>query len=246
MVLHGRTDAQGGALVPPPVESVHFIWAVGPHMRHEPGGHIAPLAGVVHGGGGRVPCPMAKRDVCHGACSLREVAGPRRKHPSYADCQFELLPCGKPGDPEAQVLGRFLLRLFAGVAGVALQACVVQVPPPPGRGGPRRRGNRLTRGVGGRFHARALTRGVALARSPVRRAARGRLPLARSGNLPQGGVVALEVRLSWYCEGCIFRLVALRLRVDAWRLRCWDRLEVIPAGVHEGIEGVVVAVVSAG
>ena len=100
-------------------------------MRHEPGGHIAPLAGVVHGGGGRVPCPMAKRDVCHGACSLREVAGPRRKHPSYADCQFELLPCGKPGDPEGQVLGRFLLRLFAGVAGVTLQACVVPVPPPP-------------------------------------------------------------------------------------------------------------------
>ena len=58
MVLHGRTDAQGGALVPPPVQSVHFIWAVGSHMRHEPGGHIAPLVGAVHGGGGRVPCPM--------------------------------------------------------------------------------------------------------------------------------------------------------------------------------------------
>ena len=101
MVLHGRTDAQGGALVPPPVQSVHFIWAVGSHMRLEPGGHIAPLTGVVHGGGGRVPCPMTKRDVCHGACSLREVAGPRRKYPSYADRQFKLLPCDKPGDPEA-------------------------------------------------------------------------------------------------------------------------------------------------
>ena len=144
------------------------------------------------------------------------------------------------------MLGRFLLRLFAGLAGVTLQACIVQVSPPPGGGGPRRWGDRLTRGVGGRFHARALTWGVALIHSLVRRAARGRLPLARSGNLPQGGVVVLEVRLSWHREGRIVRLVALRLRVDAWRLRCWDCLEVIPAGVHEGIEGVVVAVVPAG
>ena len=52
MVPHGRTDAQGGALVPLPVESIHFIRAVGPHMRHEPGGHIVPLAAVVHGGRG--------------------------------------------------------------------------------------------------------------------------------------------------------------------------------------------------
>ena len=57
---------------------------------------------------------MAKCDVCHGAGSLREVAGPRTKQPSYADCQGELLPCGKPGDPEAHVLGRRLFRLFAG------------------------------------------------------------------------------------------------------------------------------------
>ena len=132
------------------------------------------------------------------------------------------------------------------VAGVSLQACIVQVSPPPGRGGPRRWGDRLTRGVGGRFHARALTWGVELVRSPVRQPARGRLPLARSGNLPQGGVVALEVRLSWHREGRIVCLVAVRLRVDAWRLRCWDRLGVIPARVHEGIEGVVVAVVPAG
>ena len=217
-----------------------------PHMRHEPGRHIVPLAGVVHGGGELVPRPMAKRDVCHGACSLREVAGRRRKHPSYADYQVELLPCGKPGDPEAQVLGRLLLCLFAGVAGVALQACVVQVPPPPGRGGPRRRADRLTSGVSGRFQVRALSWGVALARSPVRHAARGCLPLARSGNLPQGGVIALEVCFLWCREGCIFRLVVSRFRVDAWRLRCWDRLGVTPAGLHEGIEGVVVAVVSAG
>ena len=196
MVLHGRMDAQGGALVPLPVESIHFIRAVGPHMRHEPGGHIVPLAGVVHGGGGRVPRPMGKRDVCHGAGSLREVAGPRRKQPSYADCQGQLLRCGKPGDPEAQVLGRRLLRLFAGVAGVALEACVVQVPPPPGRGGPRRRVDRLASGVGGRFHARTLSWGAALVRGPVCRAASGRLFLTRSGNLPQGGVIALEVCLS--------------------------------------------------
>ena len=125
-------------------------------------------------------------------------------------------------------------------------ACIVQVSPPPGWGGPRRWGDRLTCGVGGRFRARALTWGVALVRSPVRRVARGRLPLARSGNLPKGGVVALEVRLSWHREGRIVRLVALRLWVDAWHLRCWDRPGVIPAGVHEGIEGVVVAVVPAG
>ena len=37
MDLHGRTDAQGGALVPLPVESIHFIWAVGPHMRRRLG-----------------------------------------------------------------------------------------------------------------------------------------------------------------------------------------------------------------
>ena len=60
MVLHGRTDAQGGALVPLPVESIHFIRAVGPHVRHEPGGHMMPLALVIHGGGGRVPGLMAK------------------------------------------------------------------------------------------------------------------------------------------------------------------------------------------
>ena len=196
MVLHGRTDAQGGALVPLPVQSIHFIRAVGPHMRHEPGGHIVPLAGPVHGSGGRVPRPMAKYDVCHGAGSLRKVAGPRTKQPWYADCQGELLPCGKPGDPEAQVLGRRSFSVFAGAVGVALQPCVVQLPPPQGQGALRRRANGLASGVGGCFHARSLSWGAALVRGPVRRAARGRLPLTRSGNLPQGGVIALEVCLS--------------------------------------------------
>ena len=130
MVLHGRTDAQGGALVPLPVESIHFIRVVGPHMRHEPCGQIVQSAGVVHGGGVRVPRLMAKCDVCHGAGSVCEVAGPRSKQPLYADCQGELLPCGRPGDPEAQVLGRRLICLFAGAVGVGLQACVVQVPDP--------------------------------------------------------------------------------------------------------------------
>ena len=165
-------------------------------MRHEPGGHIVPLAGVVHGGGGRVPRPMAKCDVCHGAGSLREVAGPRSKQPFYADCQGELLLCGKPGDLEAQVLGRRLFRLFAGAVGVAFQACVVKVPPPQGRGGPRRRADRLASGVGGRFHACTLSWGAAPVPGPVRCAARGRLFLTRSGNSPQGGVIALEVCLS--------------------------------------------------
>ena len=99
MLLHDRTDAQGSALVPLQVESIHFIRVVDPHMRHQLGGHIVPLAKVVHGGGGRVPRPMAKGDVCHGAGSLREVAGPRSKQASDADCQGKLLPCDKPEDP---------------------------------------------------------------------------------------------------------------------------------------------------
>ena len=196
MVLRGHTDAQGGALVPLQVESIHFIRAVGPHMGHEPGGHIVPLALVVHGGGGRVPRPMAKGDVCHGAGPLREVARSRGKQPWDADCQGELLPCGKPGDPGAQGSGRRLFRVFARAVGVALQVCVVEVSLPPGRGGHRRRAGRLASGVGGRFHARAISWGAPLVRGPVRRAARGRMPLTRRGNLPQGGVIALEVCLA--------------------------------------------------
>ena len=133
MVVHGRTDAQGGALLPLPVESILFIRAVGPHMRHEPGGHIVPLAGVVRGGGGRVPRPMAKGDVCHGAGSIREVAGPRGKQPLDADCQGELLLCGKPEDPEARVSGRRLFRLFAGpVDSLAVLVAASSRAPLPG------------------------------------------------------------------------------------------------------------------
>ena len=68
-------------------------------MRHEPGGHKVPLAGVVHGGWGRVPRTMAESDICHGAGFLREVAGPRSKQPSDADCQGKLLLWGEPADP---------------------------------------------------------------------------------------------------------------------------------------------------
>ena len=182
--------------MPLPVESIHFIRAVGPHMRHEPGGHIVPLAGVVHGGSGRVRRPMAKGDVCHGAGPLHEVAGPRGRQPSDSDCQGELPPCSKPGNPEAQVSGRRLFRLFTRAVGVALRACVVQVPPPPGRGSPRQRADRLASGVGGPFQTRTLFWGAALLRGPVRRAARGRMPLTCSGNLPQGGRNALQVCVS--------------------------------------------------
>ena len=72
------------------------------------------------------------------------------------------------------------------------------------------------------------------------------MPLTRSGNLPQGDVIALEVCLAWYREGCVLRMVASSLWVDAWRRWCWDRVEVTHAGLYEGIERVVVAVVSAG
>ena len=40
-------------------------------------------------------------------------------------------------------------------------------------------------------------------------------------------------------------MIASWLGVDAWRRRCWDRVEVTVAGLHEGIGRVVVAVVSA-
>ena len=71
-----------------------------PVMRHEPGGHVVPLAGVVHGGGGCMRFrPIAEGDVCHGAGSLLEVAGLRSKQPSDADREGEPLPCGDPVDP---------------------------------------------------------------------------------------------------------------------------------------------------
>ena len=126
---HGCAGRRAGATA----SGVHsFHPGCRSHMRHQPVGHIVPLGGVVHGGRGRLPRPMAKGDVCHGAGSLRQVAGSQGKQPSDADCQGELFPCGKPGDPEAQVSGRRLFRLFARAVGVALQACVVQLSPPPG------------------------------------------------------------------------------------------------------------------
>ena len=167
-------------------------------MRNEPGGYIVPLAGVVHGGVGRVPRLMAEGDVCHGAGSLSKVAGPQSKQPSDADRHGELLPCAEPVDPHAQVLGRRLLPVVAGLAGVALQACVVQMPPPPGRGGPRWLAGRLASGVGARLYARPASWGAALIWGLLRCSARGRGPIIRGGSmlsLPQGGVIALEVCL---------------------------------------------------
>ena len=83
-----------------------------------------------------------------------------------------------------------------GGVGVALQACVVQVSAPPERGGPRQWAGRLASGVGGLFHARAISSGAVLVRGPVRSSACGRMPLSRSGNLPQGCVFALGVCLA--------------------------------------------------
>ena len=158
-----------------------------------------PLAGLVHGGGGRVPRPMAQADVCHGAGSLPEVAGPRSKQQSDADRQGELLPCGEPVDPHAQVSGRRLFRVVAWVAGVAFQACVVQMPPPPGGDGPRWLAGRLASGFCARLHARPASWGAALVWGLVRCSARGRGPVIRGGcmlNVPQGGVIALGVCLA--------------------------------------------------
>ena len=168
-------------------------------MRHAPCGHIVPLAGVVHDGGGCVPRPMAEGDVCYGAGSLPEVAGPRSKQPSDADRQGELLLRGEPVDPHAQVLARRLFCVVAGAAGVAFQAWVVQMPLPPGGGGPRWWASRLAGGFGARPHARPASLGAALVRGLVRCSARGRVPITRSGSMlsvPQGGVIALEVCLA--------------------------------------------------
>ena len=44
-------------------------------MRHEPRGHVVPLAEVVHKGGACVRfCPMAEGYVRHRASSILEVA----------------------------------------------------------------------------------------------------------------------------------------------------------------------------
>ena len=69
-------------------------------MRHEPGGHVVPLAGVVNGGRGCVRFrTMAEGDVRHGPCSLLEVAALQSKQPSDAGRQGEPLSCGDPVDP---------------------------------------------------------------------------------------------------------------------------------------------------
>ena len=61
-------------LVPQPVNPFDFIRAIGPHMRHELAGHVVPLAGVVHGGGGCIWfCPRAEGDIRHIAGSILEV-----------------------------------------------------------------------------------------------------------------------------------------------------------------------------
>ena len=128
-----------------------------------------------------------------------DVAGPRSKQPSDADRQGKLLPCGEPVDPHAQVLGRRLFRMVAGVAGVAFQPCVVHMPPPQGRGRPRWLASRLASGVGARLHARPASWGAALVWGLVRCPARGRGPVIQGGSmlsLPQGGVIMLEVCLA--------------------------------------------------
>ena len=90
-------------------------------MRHEPAGHVVPLAGVGHGVGGCVRFHL----MADGAGSLLKVAGLRSEQPSDADRQGELLPCSDPVDQKVQVLGRRLFRVGAGAAGIAFRARVV-------------------------------------------------------------------------------------------------------------------------
>ena len=68
----------------------------------------------------------------------------------------------------------------------------------------------------------------------------------RRCNVPQGGVILLEVCLAGQPESCAPCMVALWLRMAARSSRCWVRVGVTPAGLHEGIERVFVAVVPAG
>ena len=130
-------------------------------MRHEPGGHVVPLVGLVHGGGGCVRfCPMAEGDIRHGARSLLEVAGLQSKLPSHADRQGEPLPCGDPVDPQVQVFGRRLFRVGPGAVGVAFRGRVVYMPPPPRWGGPRWLVVRLASGVGDGLYMRSAPLGA--------------------------------------------------------------------------------------
>ena len=113
-----------------------------------------------------VPRPMAEGDVCKGAGSLPEGAGPRSMQPSDTDRQGELFLCGEPVDPHAQVLGRRLFRVVAEAAAVAFQACVVQMPPPSGQGGPRWWAGRLASRVGARPGCGPLLCSLSQARHP--------------------------------------------------------------------------------
>ena len=45
----GLWDAEGCSVVPSRMQLVSVIWGIGPHLCHEAGGHIPPLAGVFHG-----------------------------------------------------------------------------------------------------------------------------------------------------------------------------------------------------
>ena len=78
----------------------------------------------------------------------------------------------------------------------------------------------------------------------------GRVPLNRGGGVfsprPPGDVIAFEVRLVRHREGCSPCLLASCLRLAArgnWR---WVSVGGTPAGLHEGIEEVLVVGVSAG
>ena len=63
---------------------------------------------------------------------------------------------------------------------------------------------------------------------------------------PQGGVVLLEVCLAGHRDGRAPCMVISRLRMAAKVTWCWVCVGVTPAGLHQDIERVVVAVVPAG
>ena len=153
----------------------------------------------------------------------------RSKQPSDADCRGELLPCIDAVDQKVQVLGRRLFWVGVRAAGVALRAHVVQMPPPPGWGGPRWLFSRLASGVGARLQTHSAPLGAVPGRF-VR-------SLARCGVFsprPQGGVIALGVRLAGQREGCAPCMVASWLRVAARGSRPWVFLRGAPAGLRRG------------